>query len=223
MNIFVTVDRNWGIGQQEKRLVSIPADLRTLRDMVAGKVVVIGRKTMETLPFDLVRTARGIYVLSRSGKEVCREAVTCPDVDALKEHLADVPGEDVYVLGGEETFRLTEEALLFVDENNGLMFNALYPGYIQEEDGGVTLITSPSGHYPDPVYHITLASDGEYTPVLAFPGETLPIGEQQRSSTSTRLPGRNGVSPAFSMRIFFSIWRTMTSICLSAISTPCSR
>ena len=105
MNIFVTVDRNWGIGQQEKRLVSIPADLRTLRDMVAGKVVVIGRKTMETLPFDLVRTARGIYVLSRSGKKVCREAVACPDVDALKEHLADVPGEDVYVLGGEETFR----------------------------------------------------------------------------------------------------------------------
>lgn len=105
MNIFVTADRNWGIGQGEKRLVSIPADLRTLRDMVAGKTVVVGRKTMETLPFDLVRTAQRIFVLSRSGKQVCKEAVTCPDTETLLKHLKDVPDEDVYVLGGEETFR----------------------------------------------------------------------------------------------------------------------
>ena len=44
-----------------------------------------------------------------------------------------------------------------------------------------------------------------------------------KSRMSTSVPGRNSVSPLFSMRIFFSIWRTITSICLSLISTPCRR
>ena len=38
-----------------------------------------------------------------------------------------------------------------------------------------------------------------------------------------RVPGRKLLSPLFSTRIFFSIWRTITSICLSLISTPCRR
>ncbi len=79
--------------------------------------------------------------------------------------------------GGEDTFYLTGVGFLSLDGVNGLWFDALYPGYIVNEDGGYTLITSTSGHYPDPVYHVTLSTDGEYTPVLAFPGETLTVGE----------------------------------------------
>ena len=44
-----------------------------------------------------------------------------------------------------------------------------------------------------------------------------------KSSTSTRVPGKNSVSPLFSIRTFLSICRTITSICLSEISTPCRR
>ena len=79
--------------------------------------------------------------------------------------------------GGEDTFRLTEVAFLSIDGRNGLWYDALYPGLVENADGGVTLITSTSGSYPDPVYHITLATDGELTPVLAFPGETLTVGD----------------------------------------------
>ena len=44
-----------------------------------------------------------------------------------------------------------------------------------------------------------------------------------RSSTtrSTSWPGSSSVSPALSTRTFFSIWRTISSMCLSWISTPC--
>ena len=79
--------------------------------------------------------------------------------------------------GGEDTFLLTEVSFLSVDGRNGLWYDALYPGLVENADGGVTLITSTSGSYPDPVYHITLAVDGEFTPVLAFPGETLTVGD----------------------------------------------
>ena len=78
--------------------------------------------------------------------------------------------------GGTDTFSLTDTVFLSADGRDGLWYDALYPGYIESEDGSVTLITSTSGHYTDPVYHITLAAQGEYTPVLAFPGESLTVG-----------------------------------------------
>ena len=44
-----------------------------------------------------------------------------------------------------------------------------------------------------------------------------------RSSTtlSTIWPGRKSVVPEFSIRTFFSICRTISSMCLSWMSTPC--
>ena len=81
--------------------------------------------------------------------------------------------------GGEDSFVLTEPCFLTTDGMNGLWFEALYPGYVRDEDGNYTLITSTSGSYSDPVYQILLAVDGEYTPVLAFPGEELTVGDME--------------------------------------------
>lgn len=79
--------------------------------------------------------------------------------------------------GASEVMALTEACFLTVDGRNGLFFQALYPGYIKAEDGSVTLITSTSGAYDDPVYDVLSVSDGVTTPVLAFPDETLTIGD----------------------------------------------
>ena len=50
MEMIVAVDKNWAIGKNGGMLVSIPADLKTFRDMTLGHVVVMGRKTLESLP-----------------------------------------------------------------------------------------------------------------------------------------------------------------------------
>ena len=46
---------------------------------------------------------------------------------------------------------------------------------IRDEEGNFTLITQTSGAYADPVYQILMASDGVYTPVMVFPGETVSV------------------------------------------------
>ncbi len=79
--------------------------------------------------------------------------------------------------GGEDTFPLDEMCFLSLDGKNGVWFEALYPGYIRDEAGNFTLITQTSGHYEDPIYQILVTSDGVNTPVLAFPGETVTVGE----------------------------------------------
>jgi len=79
--------------------------------------------------------------------------------------------------GAEETVSLTESCFLSIDGQNGIFFNALYPGYVEEGDGNITLITSTSGSYPDPVYDLRSITDGMSASVLAFPGDDIRIGD----------------------------------------------
>lgn len=78
--------------------------------------------------------------------------------------------------GGSDDFTLTAECFLSIDSVNGLWYEALYPGYLRDPSGSMTLVTSTLGRYSDPVYQVLLASEGVYTPVLAFPGESVRVG-----------------------------------------------
>lgn len=52
MNLIVAADANWGIGKENKLLVSIPADMKFFRTTTTGNVVIMGRKTLESFPED---------------------------------------------------------------------------------------------------------------------------------------------------------------------------
>ncbi len=54
MNIIVAADKNWGIGRNNELLVSIPADMKMFREETTGKVVVMGRKTLEFFQTDFL-------------------------------------------------------------------------------------------------------------------------------------------------------------------------
>ena len=78
--------------------------------------------------------------------------------------------------GMADTFTLTDLVFLSLDGVNGLWYEAVYPDLIRDPSGNVTLITNTAGSYPNPVYQVQTASDGVYTPILAFPGEELQVG-----------------------------------------------
>ena len=50
MIYIAAVDSHWAIGQKGQLLVTIPQDQKRFRDMTLGKVIVMGRKTLDTLP-----------------------------------------------------------------------------------------------------------------------------------------------------------------------------
>ena len=64
MNIIVAADSNWGIGKNNQLLVSIPADMKMFRQKTTGKVVVMGRKTLESFPNGLPLKNRTNIVLT---------------------------------------------------------------------------------------------------------------------------------------------------------------
>ena len=50
MNLIVAVDSEWGIGCGGELLAHIPGDLKYFKETTMDKVVVMGRKTLESLP-----------------------------------------------------------------------------------------------------------------------------------------------------------------------------
>ena len=105
MNLIVAVDKNWAIGLHNKLLVSIPADMKFFRETTMGKVVVMGRKTLESFPGGQPLKKRTNIVLTSDQNYKVKDAVVVNSVEALLEELRQYNDEDIYVIGGESIYR----------------------------------------------------------------------------------------------------------------------
>ncbi len=105
MNLIVAVDKNWAIGYRNKLLVSIPEDMKFFRTTTTGKVVVMGRKTLESFPNGLPLKNRTNIVLTRNPEYRVKDAEVCTSVEEVLELLKQYPTEDVYVIGGDTIYR----------------------------------------------------------------------------------------------------------------------
>lgn len=105
MNLIVAVDENWGIGNKNELLVRIPADMKFFRQETTGKVVVLGRKTLETFPQGLPLKNRTNIILSSNPAYQVKDAVVVHSVDELLEELKKYNEEDVYIIGGESVYK----------------------------------------------------------------------------------------------------------------------
>lgn len=105
MNIIVAVDKNWAIGKNNKLLVSIPQDMKFFRETTTGKVVVMGRKTLESFPGGQPLKKRVNIVLTSDKNYHVNGADIVHSIDALLEELKKYPAEDIYVIGGESIYR----------------------------------------------------------------------------------------------------------------------
>lgn len=105
MNLIVAVDKNWAIGLNNKLLVSIPADMKFFRETTMGKVVVMGRKTLESFPGGQPLKKRTNIVLTSDTNYRVKDAVVVHTIDELLEELKKYDEKDVYVIGGESIYR----------------------------------------------------------------------------------------------------------------------
>ena len=106
MNLIVAVDNNWAIGCKNSLLVSIPADHKNFRRETTGKVVVLGRKTLETFPQGMPLANRTNIILSTNPDYRVKDAVVVHSKEELDAELKKYPTEDVYIIGGESVYRM---------------------------------------------------------------------------------------------------------------------
>ena len=105
MNLIAAVDKNWAIGLNNKLLVSIPEDMKFFRKTTTGKVVVMGRKTLESFPNGLPLKNRVNIVLTSDKNYKVKDAIIVHSMDELLEELKNYNSEDIYVIGGESIYR----------------------------------------------------------------------------------------------------------------------
>lgn len=105
MNLIVAVDNNWAIGNQNKLLVSIPADMRFFRDETMNKAVIMGRKTLETFPGGQPLKGRLNVVLTSDKNYKIKDAVVVNSIEEALEAVKEYNTEDVYVIGGDSVYK----------------------------------------------------------------------------------------------------------------------
>lgn len=107
MKAILSADRNWGIGCQNKLLISIPSDMKFFRETTTGHVVVMGRKTLESFPGKQPLKNRVNIVLTRDvNYQAAPGVVMVHSLEELLQELKKYAKDEVYVIGGGAVYQL---------------------------------------------------------------------------------------------------------------------
>ena len=104
MNLIAAVDKNWAIGKNNELLVRIPADQKFFRETTTGKVVVMGRKTLESFPNGTPLKNRTNIVLTHDKNYDGKGAIVVNSLDQLHVELQKYPSVDIFIIGGQKIY-----------------------------------------------------------------------------------------------------------------------
>jgi len=103
LKAILSADINWGIGYKGSLLARVPEDMKFFREMTSGKVVVMGRETLESFPKGEPLKNRVNIVLSTTLKR--NGLIICRSLKELFIKLYDFDEADIFIIGGESVYR----------------------------------------------------------------------------------------------------------------------
>ena len=105
MNCIAAVDRAWAIGRDGKLLVRIPADQRYFKQKTLGNVVIMGRKTFESLPKKQPLEDRTNIVISSDPDYRVPGALVVHSAEEAVRAASQYDPSEVFVIGGGRVYR----------------------------------------------------------------------------------------------------------------------
>lgn len=157
MNAIVAVDNNWAIGCKNSLLVRIPADHKNFRQETTGKVVVLGRKTLETFPQGMPLPNRTNIILSTNPQYKVKDAVVVHSKEELDAELKKYPTEDVYIIGGESVYRMMLpecDAVHVTKIDHDYEADSYFPDLDQDDAWEITAESEEQTYFDLPYYFI---------------------------------------------------------------------
>ncbi len=157
MNAIVAVDNNWAIGSKNNLLVRIPADHKNFRQETTGKVVVLGRKTLETFPQGMPLPNRINIILSTNPDYKVKDAVVVHSKEELDTELKKYPTEDVYIIGGESVYRMMLPACDVVHVtkiDHDYEADAYFPNLDKDDEWEITAESEEQTYFDLPYYFV---------------------------------------------------------------------
>jgi dihydrofolate reductase len=108
MNLIAAVDKNWAIGKNNDLLYNIKEDMQFFRSTTLNKVVVMGRKTLESFPNSKPLKNRVNIVLSSDTSLKIEGATIVNDLNMLFDELKKYNTNEVFVIGGGAIYKMLE-------------------------------------------------------------------------------------------------------------------
>lgn len=102
LTMIAAVAKNGVIGRDNTLIWHLSDDLKRFKTITMGKIIIMGRKTFESLP--KVLPGRTHYVLTRSPSYAAPEGVVV--CHSAEELLAGLPAGDHFVIGGAAVYAM---------------------------------------------------------------------------------------------------------------------
>ena len=139
MKLIAAVDNNWAIGFKGKLLASIRADQMNFKRLTLGKVVVLGRKTIETFPGGRPLVQRRNIILSRNPNFTVKDAEVVHSTEELLKLIKkeNIPTDDIFIIGGEtlyKEFELLCDTAIITKINYSYEADAYFPNLDKNPD-----------------------------------------------------------------------------------------
>ncbi len=106
MEAIVAVDRNHAIGSGGGMLFHLPGDLKYFAAMTKGKILVMGRSTLLSLPGGKPLKDRLNIILSREIGYHVPQALVVNSLTELAAALAPYAPDEVMLIGGQQIYHL---------------------------------------------------------------------------------------------------------------------
>ena len=104
MYLIVAADNKWGIGRDGGLLAHLPSDMKYFREHTEGKAVVMGRKTLESLPGSKGLPHRVNYVLTTNPDFRAERCIAVHSEDELWDAISRYDSDKVFLIGGASLY-----------------------------------------------------------------------------------------------------------------------
>lgn len=102
--LIVARNKKHYIGKDNKLMYKLSYDMKWFNEKTLGKIVVMGRKTQESLPKGYLPSRTNI-VLSRNCKpHIYNDILWCNDIDVIKD-VINKDDNDIFIIGGEQIYK----------------------------------------------------------------------------------------------------------------------
>lgn len=111
ISIIAAIGRNRELGKNNKLLWDIPEDMKHFRDITSGHVVIMGRKTFESIGRPLPN--RTNIIVSRDLDYQATGTIVVGSIKQALEEAKKVENEEIFVIGGGQIYEI---AMPYIDK-----------------------------------------------------------------------------------------------------------
>ncbi|HXH18768.1 MAG TPA: dihydrofolate reductase [Chitinophagales bacterium] len=146
VSIIAAASENNVIGKDNQIPWRLPADMRYFKSMTKGHVVVMGRKTFESLGKPLA--GRVNIVITRKKDFHPEGVIVAPDIHQAMEKARQFSGKEIFIIGGGEIYR---QSLHLADRIYLTRIHRHFDGdtFFPDLPPGKWKIISEESHQPD--------------------------------------------------------------------------